>query len=395
MPTHSPRTAAIRFIVVMGIVSLFADMTYEGAHSIIGPYLKDLGATATQVGIIAGFGELIAATLRLVSGKLADKTRAYWTITFLGYFLNLTVVPGLAFAQNWQGAALFVLAERTGKGLRGPSKDVLLSGATRVIGHGSGFGLHAAMDQTGAVLGPLFMALIVARENTFGPAFLWLALPAVVAFTSLFVARTMRPGEPASPPVQVAERLPSFFWIYVAAAGLLACGFVDFPLLAYHFQKEQLARPAAIPLYYAIAMGVAGLSALVFGRLFDRFGIRILSLGIAVALLALPFGFLGGPVGAVLSVMCWATGLGAQNSVLRSGIAQVVSMNKRGTAFGAFNAVYGLLWFAGSVVMGILYDYSVTALVVFGIVVQVIAGVMFLLLHRPLKDATHKAREPR
>jgi MFS family permease len=387
MTTKADRKYAIRFIVAMGIVSLFADMTYEGAHSIIGPYLKDLGASATQVGIIAGFGELIAATLRLVSGKLADKTRAYWTITFIGYALNLTVVPGLAFAQNWQGAALFVVAERTGKGLRGPSKDVLLSGATKVVGHGWGFGLHAAMDQTGAVLGPLFMAAIVARENTFGPAFLWLALPAVVAFTSLFVARTMRPNEPEPPPELAQQRLPGFFWIYVAASGLLACGFVDFALLAYHFQNMQLARPAAIPLYYAVAMGVAGLSALVFGRLFDRYGLRILTVAIAVALFALPLGFLGGPVAVVLSVACWATGLGAQNSILRSGIAQVISMNKRGTAYGAFNAVYGLLWFAGSVVMGILYDYSIPALVAFGIAAQLIAGVMFLMLHGKITRA--------
>lgn len=371
----------------MGIVSLFADMTYEGAHSIIGPFLKDLGATGKQVGIIAGLGELIAATLRLVSGKLADKTRAYWSITFVGYFLNLAVVPGLAFAQNWQGAALFVAAERTGKGLRGPSKDVLLSGATKVVGHGWGFGLHAAMDQTGAVLGPLLMAAVVARENTFGPAFLWLAFPGVVAFITLFVARTMQPLEPAPPPELAQQRLPGFFWLYVVAAGLLACGFVDFALLAYHFQNAQLARPAAIPLYYAVGMGVAGLSALVFGRLFDRFGLRILALGIAVALLALPLGFLGGPVGAVLSVACWATGLGAQNSILRSGIAQVVSMNKRGTAYGWFNAVYGLLWFAGSVVMGILYDYSIMALVVFGFAAQVIAGVIFLMLHGKVTQA--------
>lgn len=382
------RKYAIRFIVAMGIVSLFADMTYEGAHSIMGPYLKDLGATATQVGIIAGVGELIAATLRLLSGKLADKTRAYWTITFIGYFMNLTVVPGLAFAQNWQGAAMFVVAERTGKGLRGPSKDVLLSGATKVVGHGWGFGLHAAMDQTGAVLGPLLMAAIVARENTFGPAFLWLALPAVVAFTSLFVARAMRPeDEPAPPPEVAQQKLPKFFWAYVAAAGLLACGFVDFQLLAYHFQKEQLAQPFAIPLYYAVGMGVAGLSALFFGRLFDRFGLKVLAVAIAIALLALPLGFFGGPIAIVLSVACWATGLGAQNSILRSGIAHVVSMNKRGTAYGWFNAAYGLLWFAGSVVMGILYDRSITALVVFGIAAQVVAAVMFLMLHRPVMAA--------
>jgi len=387
MMTTENRRPAIRFIFVMGIVSLFADMTYEGAHSILGPYLKDLGATATQVGIIAGFGELIAAALRLVSGKLADRTRAYWGLTFLGYFVNLTVVPGLAFARSWEAAAVFVVAERTGKGLRGPSKDVLLSGATKVVGHGWGFGLHGAMDQIGAVLGPLLIAAIIARENSFGTAFLWLALPAVVAFAALFVARGMRPGEAPAPAPIAPERLPNFFWIYVAGAGLLACGFVDFPLLAYHFQKEQLAGPASIPLYYAGAMGVGGLSALVFGRLFDRFGIRTLAIAIALTVLALPCGFLGGPVGAVLSVGFWGIGMGAQNSILRSGIAQVVSMNKRGSAFGAFNAAFGLMWFVGSVVMGMLYDRSLIALVVFAMTVQVIAGVIFFMLHRPLAAA--------
>src|SRR6267142_2225707 len=157
-------------------------MTYEGAHSVIGPLLKDLGASATQVGIIAGLGEMIAASLRLFSGKLADRTRAYWTITTLGYFLNLVVVPGLAFAGNWQAAALLIIAERTGKSLRGPARDVLLSEATGVVGHGWGFGLHAAFDQTGAVLGPLMMAAAVAQSNHFGPAFLWLAIPAAGAF---------------------------------------------------------------------------------------------------------------------------------------------------------------------------------------------------------------------
>src|SRR5437764_9960862 len=156
--TQEERKSAFRFIVALGFVSLFADMTYEGAHSVIGPLLKDLGATGTQVGIIMGLGEMIAASLRYFSGRLADRTRAYWTITTLGYFLNLIVIPGLAFAGSWQVVALLVVAERTGKSLRGPARDVLLSEATEVVGHGKGFGLHAAMDQTGAVLGPLLGA---------------------------------------------------------------------------------------------------------------------------------------------------------------------------------------------------------------------------------------------
>jgi MFS family permease len=382
------RKSAFRFIVALGFVSLFADMTYEGAHSVIGPLLKDLGASATQVGIIAGLGEMIAASLRYFSGRLADRTRAYWTITTLGYLLNLVVVPGLAFAGSWQAAALLVVAERTGKSLRGPARDVLLSEATEVVGHGSGFGLHAAMDQTGAVLGPLFVAASVARSHHFGPAFLWLAVPALGAFIALLFARWARSNK-ATPPAPPARKdLPNVFWIYVGAAGLLALGFVDFPLLAFHFQKNSLTKPEVIPLLYAGAMGVNGLTALIFGRLFDRYGIQIIVIGIVVSLLALPFGFLGGAAGVYISVACWATGLGAQDATLRSGISQVVSMNKRGTAFGAFNAAYGVLWFLGSVTMGVLYDFSLVALVVFGIVAQLAAAVLFVWLRRPLAGRT-------
>jgi MFS family permease len=381
------RKSAIRFIFVMGIVSLFADMTYEGAHSIIGPFMKDLGASATQVGTVAGLGELIAASLRLLSGRLADRTRAYWTITALGYFLNLVVVPALALAGNWQVAAVIVIAERTGKGLRGPAKDVLLSDATRVVGHGWGFGLHTAFDQIGAVLGPLFIAAVVARENHFGSAFLWLGLPGMCAFGALFVARAMRPGKEIIAPVAtpVAERLPNRFWFYIAAAGLLACGFIDFPLLAYHFQKTAVAGPATIPLFYAGAMGINGVAALIFGRLFDRFGIGVIVFGIGASMLALPLGILGGSTAVMAGVACWGLGLGAQQAVLRAGIAQTISLNKRGTAFGAFNAVYGLLWFLGSVTMGVLYDYSLLALVVFGIAAQLAAAVLFVWLRRPLE----------
>ena len=381
------RKTAIRFILCLGVVSMFADMTYEGAHSVIGPLLSDLGSSATQVGLIAGIGEMFAASLRYFSGRLADKTRAYWTIAILGYAINIVVVPALAFAGNWKAAALLIIMERTGKALRGPARDVLLSGATEKVGHGFGYGVHAAFDQAGAVIGPLFVAYAVAKTSHFGPAFLWLGIPAAGAFTAMIVARAINPASEAKPPKKVDQKLPDVFWLYVAAAGLLACGFVDFPLMAFHFQRTGTVGKETIPLLYAAAMGVNGITAVIFGRLFDRFGVLALSAGICVSLLALPFAFLGGHTGAFVAVGCWATGLGAQDASLRGGIAQVVSMNKRGTAFGAFNGVYGVLWFVGSAVMGLLYDHSLMALVVFGIVAQLLAAGMFVWLKKPLAEA--------
>ena len=381
------RARALRFIVCMGAVSLFADMTYEGAYSILGPYLKELGASAWQVGLIAGFGEMIAASLRYFSGKFADRTKAYWPIALAGYALNLLVVPLLAFAVSWQAAALLIVVERTGKALRGPARDVLLSEATGKIGHGWGFGVHAAMDQTGAVAGPLLMVATIARQHHFAPAFLRLAVPAALAFVAMAVAYLVDPTRVAPPPPKEQKELPALFWTYVAGAGLLACGFADFPLLGFHLQKTGLAAPETVPLLYAGAMAVNGATALLFGKLYDRYGMNVLVIGTVISALSLPLGFLGGFNAVVVAVVCWAAGLGAQDASLRAGIAQVVSMNKRGSAFGAFNGVFGVMWFVGSAVMGALYDHSLVALVAFGMATQLAGAFVFWRLRRPLAAA--------
>jgi MFS family permease len=382
------RKHAIRFIVCLGIVSMFADITYEGARSVIGPFLHDLGASAAQVGIIAGIGEMLAASLRFFSGRLADRTRSYWTITIVGYGVNLIAVPALAFAGNWWMAAILVALERTGKSIRGPARDVLLSEATATVGHGWGFGLHAALDQTGAVIGPLLVAATVLKSHAFGPAFLGLVFPAAAAVAALLIARAWFPAQGAAAPQQLEQKtFPRIFWIYVAASGLLACGFVDFALLSYHFQNKGVIAPPMIPVLYSGAMAVNAITAPLFGRLFDRFGIAMLSVGTLISMFSLPLGFFGGPTAAMLGVACWATGIGAQDAILRSGIAQVVSMNKRGGAFGAFNGVYGIMWFVGSTIMGVLYDYSITAVTVFGVTLQLAAAGAFWWLRGRLRTA--------
>ena len=385
------RRTALGFIVCLGVVSLFADMTYEGAHSIIGPYLRDLGASVAQIAFISGLGEMLGASLRYFSGRLASRTHAYWTITLFGYAMNVIAVPGLAFAGNWQMAAILVVAERTGKALRGPARDVLLSEATQEVGHGFGFGLHAIMDQTGAVIGPLLMMVAVARSHQFRSGFVWLAVPALGTLLALTVARILHPNHGASAKNPTMQALPKVFWTYVAAAGLLALGYADFPVLAAHFQNLGLFDGKTIPMLYAFAMGVNGLTAFLFGKWFDRDGIVVLVFGILISMLALPLGFLGGSSAAVASIGCWATGLGAQDASLRSGIAQVVSMNKRGSAFGTFNGVFGIAWFVGSVVMGLMYAHSLIALVAFGMVAQLGAAAMFLYVRKPLAAAAARS----
>lgn len=375
------RAKATRVIIFFGFVSLFADMTYEGARAIHGPFLALLGASATAVGLISGVGELIGFGLRLASGRLADQSRQYWLLTILGYSMNIIAVPLLAFAPNWQTVAMLVVLERMGKSVRAPARDVMLSNAAQSVGTGWGFGLHAAMDQVGAVLGPLMVAGIYAWRHQYRDAFLWLGIPALITMVLLFAAMREYPkDEVAAPPAGPEKRqYPTAFWIYIAAACLLAVGYADYSLIGYHLMRSHVATEAAIPLFYALAMAVNAVSALLFGKWYDRQGIVSLIAGTVLAAASLPLCFLGGFEWAVAGMVAWGAGMGAIDAVLRAGISNLVSMNKRGTAFGVFNAAYGMAWFVGSLVMGRLYDGAgPAALVVFGVVAQMCAILVFL-----------------
>ncbi len=383
------KTTAIRFVILIGIVSLFADMTYEGARSITGQYLAVLGATGLVVGIVAGLGELIGYTLRLVSGYFSDRTHRYWTFTIVGYAVNLIAVPLLALAGSWEIAAVLLILERTGKAIRTPARDAMLSYATEQTGRGWGFGLHEAMDQIGAVLGPLIVAVVLALRGTYQSAFALLLIPALLALTTLIVARVLYPNprdlEINTPKLQT-QGFPRVFWIYLIAVGLVGAGYVDFPLISFHFQQAQIAPDAWIPILYAIAMATDAIAALVFGRLFDRMGIGILIVVTLLSAFFAPLVFLDGFGLAVVGMMLWGIGLGAQESILRAAVAGMTVPERRGSAYGIFNTGFGVMWFLGSVLMGYLYDVSLPALIALSVLLQ-LAAIPFFLAVRGQKQS--------
>ncbi len=380
--------AALKFVILLGMVSLCADMIYEGARSITGPYLAVLGASGTVVGLVAGLGELIGYGLRLVVGYISDQTRKYWGITTLGYFLNTTVVSLLAIAGRWEIAAGLMIAERTGKAIRTPPRDVLLSHAAQRVGRGFGFGLHEALDQIGAVMGPLAVAAVIYFKGGYQRGFTILLIPAVVGLGILLVAQRLYPNPRDFEVADVelkGEGLPQVFWIYLGAVALVAAGYADFPLIAYHFQKGVIASSNAIPLFYALAMGVDAIAALVFGRLFDRTGLSILMVAALISSLFAPLVFLGNSNLALAGMALWGIGMGAQESIMKAAVAGMVPMDKRGSAYGIFNTGYGLAWFLGSALMGILYDQSIGFLVAFSIVMQLASIPVFFLAKQELR----------
>jgi hypothetical protein len=384
------RRRAFTFVVLLGVVSLFADMTYEAGRSINGPYLALLGAGSLAVGIVAGAGEFLGYLIRLFSGNAVDRRGAYWTTAIIGYVINLFAVPALALAGNWPAAAVLMIAERVGKGLRNPPRDVMLSAAGSVVGQGRVFGFHEAMDQIGATLGPLLVALVLALRGTYRHAYGLLLIPATIAVAVVIVGRVVFPkperfesdGNKGGTATEGPQRFSSTYWIYLAAMMLVAAGFADFPLIAFHFSKAQIVTPGMIPVVYAVAMTVDALSALLLGALFDRIGALTMVAGVAMALFFGPlvFGFrgAGSMPAAFVGMAIWGLGMGAHESVMGAIVAKIVPFRSRGRAYGLFNAGYGAAWFAGSALLGYLYGVSVPALIAFSVVVQA-ASLPFLI----------------
>ena len=381
MLDSSPRLSPWRFVVVFGVVAMLADMVYEGARSVAGPFLGSLGASAAVVGLVTGGGEAAALVLRLGSGPLVDRLGRPWLWTISGYALTVIAVPLLAVSGPLWTASALIIAERTGKALRSPAKDALVAGAASGLGRGRAFAVHEALDQVGAFAGPLLVAGVAAVAGGYRPGFAALAVPGVGVLVLLaWLARAVPdPGAYERRPAVVEPgRLPARFWAYAAFTALTMAGYATFGLLGYHLAARHLVSPAAIPLVYALAMAVDALAALAVGPLYDRYGLRVLAVQPVFAALV-PLLAFGSTVPAVLAgAVAWGAAMGLQESIMRAAVADLVPAHRRGTAYGVFGAVYGLAWFGGAAGVGVLYGVSVRGTVAAVAVVQLVALVVLL-----------------
>lgn len=380
------RKAAFSFILLMGIVSLFSDMTHEGARSILGVYLGLAGASAATIGFISGLGELVGYSLRLFTGILADRTKKYWPLTIWGYIIDVLAIPALALVPKggWVLACVFIVLERAAKAVKKPAKDTLLSFAASQTGAGKSFALQEFLDQLGAFLGPviLFLVLLIRQEgdafSRYQLCFAVLGIPALITIALLLTAKRRFPRPDRFEPEPKASVLKigmnRAFVFYIAAISLCALGFLDFPLITLHAANAGFMSTASLPLLYAGAMVVDAFSALLFGFLYDRHGMRVLMLSAA---LSAPFSvfifLLHGRWALFVGAALWGIGMGAQESVLKAAVTTLVPKQNRSSGFGIFQTFFGVFWFLGSWLMGVLYDHSVPVMVLFSVCTQILA----------------------
>ncbi|CEP77895.1 MAG TPA: MFS transporter [Defluviitoga tunisiensis] len=375
----------------MGIISLLGDIVYEGARSISGPYLAFLGAGASIIGIVGGIGEFVGYALRLVFGYFADKTKAYWTLTIIGYGLLLSI-PLLAFSNSWQIAAFLLIMERMGKAIRSPARDAILSHATKQVGRGWGFGIHEALDQIGAIIGPLIFSAVFLLNSQYKTGFGILIIPVVILLMLLFFARSKVPSpQKLEVSIESDKQINSYdnknkwsktFWLYTFFTLLSVMGFVQYPIIAYHLNVNSIISNVWIPIFYAIAMGIDGITALIIGRTYDNIGLKTLLI-IPIATLVIPFfAFSYSKIFILFSIIIWGIVMGIHETIMRAAIADLIPLERRGTAYGIFNTVYGLSMFIGGTSIGFLYEISLSYVVTFVVIIEIISLIFLYSLIR-------------
>lgn len=393
---------AMLFIIFFGIVSLFSDMTHEGASSIRGAYFTILGASAGAIGFVSGLGELIGYSMRYVFGRIADKRKNYWFMTIFGYVIDVLAVPALALVgeNGWIAAAILLIIQRMGKAIKKPAKDTIMSFAASQEGVGNSFGIQEMLDQIGAFLGPVLLYLVMLFKTTgttfeiYSTCFAVLAIPGAITIIMLLITRKKFPNpenfEPEAKEFVPFEMKKSFKY-YIMGISLFAFGFIDYSLVIMHISRNftsiagglaetsSIINSGTIPLLYAGAMLVDAVAALVFGYMYDKKGVRALVLSTIISAPFSAFVFLGKSVPMVLvGVVLWGVGMGAQESILKAAVTTMVPKSSRATGYGIFECSFGIFWFLGSWLLGVLYDVNVIAMVVVSVVAQLAAIPLYL-----------------
>jgi len=382
------------FIIMFGIVSMFSDMTHESVTSIRGVFLSIVGASAATIGFISGLGELIGYGMRYVFGRIADRTKRYWPMVFLGYALELAAIPALALVgeHGWIAACVLLVVQRMGKAVKKPAKDTITSFASFGLGQGKSFAILELLDQIGAFLGPVLLYVVMLFKTSgstferYSFCFAMLIIPAVITMLMLWLTRRKFPNpeqfEP-TPKEYTPFKMQRQFIYYIIGISLFAFGFIDYSLIIMHVSRLNIFSSDTIPLIYAGAMIIDAIAALIFGWLFDHRGTLALVLSTMLSVLfpILIFGF-GSRVPVLWGVAMWGVGMGAQETILKAAVATMVPKQSRATGYGIFECSFGFFWFIGSWLLGALYDVNLTAMIVVSMVAQLFAIPMYILSYR-------------
>ncbi|MEF3254837.1 MAG: MFS transporter [Deferribacterales bacterium] len=397
---------AYQLIILLGFVSLFGDIIYEGARGVSGQYLQVLGVNATRVGLIVGVGEFAGYLFRLISGYFADKTKSYWFFTILGYLLLLSI-PLISLTDSWQIVAILTIVERVGKGIRTPARDTIVSHASKQIGSGLTFGISEFIDQIGSIIGPLIFTYVlynITSNNlisSYQKGFSITLLPYLILLIILLITyKEFKNSEELENRLSLQPRkdkLPSIFHIYTIFTFITTSGFISFSIIGFHLKKYNIISDHYIPLLYALAVGaIDAITGLTIGKYYDILnkkstnrlsGINLLLIIPISTIITSLFVFNFNIYIILIGIIFFGITLGLQEVILKAIVSDIIHIDKRSTAYGILNISTGTACFFGATLSGYLYDISITFLIVFLIITQLVSILFFIVMRQKLNNS--------
>lgn len=350
-----------RTVWLLGAVSLLNDAASDLVHPLLPLFLATLpGGGAQALGLIEGCAEAVASLLKLASGVLADRHGRVRLWVFCGYGLAALARPLIALATVWPMVLALRVLDRIGKGLRSSPRDALLARSVEPARRGLAFGVHRAMDNAGAVAGPLLAAALLAAGVPVRELFLWTLVPG--ALTLWLVWRVPEPPAPAIDVPKAAPRtsmpLPPALRRFLALHAVFSLGSASNLFLLLRAQELGLAD-AALPLLWALVSAVATLASVPLSGLSDRLGRRTLLVG-GWGLQALLYGWLGWPGLPATALWPFAVLLGlylaATEGTAKALIADRAPADSLGRAFGWYYLISGLCLLPASWLTGALWS---------------------------------------
>jgi MFS family permease len=391
-------------VLVLGLVSLFTDISSEMIYPILPLFLTGIGATGAVIGLIEGAAETTASLLKVVSGRLSDRFGKRKPFLTSGYGLSTLAKPLLYFATSYWHVFGVRVTERVGKGLRSAPRDALIADSTPGEHIGKAFGLHKAMDSTGAVIGPLLvlpvlLAAATVTTDSYRSIFLLATIPAAMAVLVLFMFVKEPPRQTPRATghlLKDAHRLGRRFWALTLVVLIFFSGEISYSFFVLQSQAQGMSTITTI-LLYALFNVVFVLVSLPSGVLSDRIGRRpVLLVSFALfALTSLIMASANGLILLALGFVLFGVYKGASEGAFKAFVIDLVPKDLRGTALGVYHTAVGLVMLPGGLVAGLLWDSAgAWGTFGYGIAMSLIALALMLLLTRRGDRLTARSDAP-
>ena len=356
----STQRRVLLVFLLLGLVSLFADVVYEGGRSVSGAYLAEIKAPVVATALV-GVGEFLGLAFRLFSGYIAtilQSSTVLWGSTLLGYLITSLSIPMIAFAPTWHDVVVLYIIERLGKGLRAPTRDVIVAEVSEGIGVGKGFGIHELLDQVGAFLGPVLVSILLTLYG-YRVAYLTLIIPGMISVLLVATAWRLHPKLKSTSVRKsklVVRGYSKSFWIYTLATSVLVLGFMHWSIASYYLKIRGVVSDAEIGFIYAIAMFVDAIVAVPLGVLFDKVKFKTLLTIPALTPVFIVLIMYAPHELIYFSAIPWGIIMCSEESIMRATIALLVEPSKRPLAYGFFGLVFGFMWAVGGYIYVAILD---------------------------------------